>query len=246
MSINLELPKHIAIVMDGNGRWASSKFLPRSSGHLKGLRSLISIVNKCKDIGVSYLTLFAFSSENWKRPAEEVSSLMNLFVNVLEKEINYLVTEGICLHVIGDITAFDSYLQSLIKIAVSKTSANNKLHLTIAANYGGRWDILQAVRSILDQNNSSILSNCDNDYDLFVSYLSMSWAPDPDLFIRTGGESRLSNFLIWQLAYSELYFTDVYWPDFNTIELEKAIKWYKSRERRFGKTSEQLLDGCKG
>ncbi|MBW0454375.1 MAG: di-trans,poly-cis-decaprenylcistransferase [Candidatus Kinetoplastibacterium crithidii] len=234
---NLSIPKHVAVVMDGNGRWASSRFLPRSSGHVKGIKSAISIINKSIQLGTKYLTLFAFSSENWNRPPEEISNLINLFTRTLEKQVDRLMTEGICFHVIGDITAFNYDLQELINYAVRKTADNKRFYLTVAANYGGHWDILQAIKLMLiDKENFLFERGCHNlNINDFNRYLSMSWAPDPDLLIRTGGEKRISNFLIWQLAYTELYFTDIYWPDFTPLDLEKAFEWYRTRERRFGK-----------
>ncbi|AFZ82737.1 polyprenyl diphosphate synthase [Candidatus Kinetoplastidibacterium crithidiae] len=237
MSTNLAAPKHLAIIMDGNGRWASSRFLPRSSGHVKGIKSAISIINKSMQLGTKYLTLFAFSSENWNRPPEEVSNLISLFAKTLENKVDRLIAEGICFNVIGDTTAFNYDLQELINYAVRKTSGNKRFYLTVAANYGGHWDILQAIKlMIFDKDNSLFQRNNHNLYiNDFSRYLSMSWAPNPDLLIRTGGEKRISNFLIWQLAYTELYFTDIYWPDFTPLDLERAFEWYKTRERRFGK-----------
>ncbi|WBF65839.1 MAG: di-trans,poly-cis-decaprenylcistransferase [Candidatus Kinetoplastibacterium crithidii] len=237
MSTNLSIPKHVAIVMDGNGRWASSRFLPRSSGHLKGIKSAVSIINKSMQLGTKYLTLFAFSSENWNRPPEEISNLINLFTRTLENKVDRLISEGICFNVIGDLKAFNYDLQELINYAVQKTSDNKRFYLTVAVNYGGRWDILQAIKLMfIDKDNFSFQRNLhDLNINNFSHYLSMSWAPDPDLLIRTGGEKRISNFLIWQLAYTELYFTDIYWPDFTPLDLEKAFEWYKTRERRFGK-----------
>ncbi|AFZ83633.1 undecaprenyl diphosphate synthase [Candidatus Kinetoplastibacterium blastocrithidii TCC012E] len=240
MLSNKKLPRHVAIVMDGNGRWANKRFLPRSSGHFKGVSSVGQIIDKVTQLDIRYLTLFAFSSENWRRPADEIEYLMSLFIKTLENEVDRMIDKGINLRIVGDITVFGSYLQDLIKSVIYKTSHNNSLYLTIAANYGGRWDILQAIKKMLIKE-PDVLNNIDLiNEELLSSYLSMSWAPEPDLLIRTGGEKRLSNFLIWQLAYTELYFTDIYWPDFGSNELEEAFRWYCSRERRFGRTSAQL------
>jgi undecaprenyl diphosphate synthase len=199
-----------------------------------------STVETCGKLGVRYLTLFAFSSENWRRPAEEVSLLMRLFVQALEREVSRLQDQGVRLRVVGDLSAFDPKLQDLITQAQEKTERNDTLHLTIAANYGGRWDILQATRKMMLNNPDFGVHPDRIDEPALAQHLSMAWAPEPDLFIRTGGEQRVSNFLIWQLAYTELFFTDCYWPDFDTDELKKAFEWYRSRERRFGRTSAQL------
>ena len=235
-----EVPRHVAIIMDGNGRWATKRLLPRSAGHAKGVQSVRNIVEACGLSGVRYLTLFAFSSENWRRPPEEVSLLMKLFMQALEKEVNKLLEQGVRLRVVGDISLFDQGLQERIKDAETKTASNEKLNLTIAANYGGRWDILQATRRMLRSDPTLAQDPARICEDTFSAELSMSWAPEPDLFIRTGGEQRISNFLIWQLAYTELYFTDCLWPDFDSQELKKSFDWYRARERRFGRTSEQL------
>lgn len=234
------VPQHVAIIMDGNGRWAAKRLLPRTAGHARGVQSVRSAVETCGKLGVRYLTLFAFSSENWRRPADEISLLMRLFVQVLEKEVLRLQEKGVRLRVVGDLSAFEPRLQELIEQAQSKTAHNDQLHLTIAANYGGRWDILQAMRRML-QASPELAQNTEQiNEPALTEHLSMAWAPEPDLFIRTGGEQRISNFLIWQLAYTELFFTDCYWPDFNSDELKKAFEWYRNRERRFGRTSAQL------
>jgi undecaprenyl diphosphate synthase len=234
------VPQHVAIIMDGNGRWAANRLLPRTAGHARGVQSVRSTVESCGRLGVRYLTLFAFSSENWRRPADEVSLLMRLFVQALEREVSRLLEQGVRLRVIGDLSAFDLKLQDLIAQAHEKTAHNDKLHLTIAANYGGRWDVLQATRKMLQNNPDFGVHPERIDEPALAQHLSMAWAPEPDLFIRTGGEQRVSNFLIWQLAYTELFFTDCYWPDFDTDELKKAFEWYRNRERRFGRTSAQL------
>ena len=233
-------PTHVAIIMDGNGRWASQRFMPRTAGHAKGVQSVRRAVETCGRMGVKYLTLFAFSSENWRRPADEVSLLMRLFVQALEREVARLKDQGVRLHVVGDLSAFEPRLQELIMQAQDQTKHNDKLHLTIAANYGGRWDVLQATRKMLLENPALAQDPSKIDEATLARHLCMAWAPEPDLFIRTGGEQRISNFLIWQLAYTELYFTPCYWPDFDESELLKAFEWYAQRERRFGRTSAQL------
>lgn len=232
------LPQHVAIIMDGNGRWAKQRKLPRTAGHARGVQSVRRVVEACGKRGVKYLTLFAFSSENWRRPKNEVSILMQLFVRALEKEVDKLIEQGVCLKVVGDLTAFDAKLRNLIEKAQQKTAAQDKLILTIAANYGGRWDIIQATQTML-LNNPPTDPKLVSERDI-SQYLAMAYAPEPDLFIRTGGEQRISNFLIWQLAYTELYFTDCFWPDFGADEIDQAFAWYSCRERRFGRTSEQI------
>ena len=232
------MPQHIAIVMDGNGRWAKKRFLPRVAGHVRGVEAIRRTIKGCIVRNIPYLTVFAFSSENWKRPGEEVNFLMNLFLSSLEKETGKLHANDIRLKVVGDLSRFDAPLQKAIAAAEEKTSDNSKLTLTVCANYGGRWDILQAARRMSGEG----LDVNDMTQERLSSFLALSYAPDPDLFIRTGGETRISNFLLWQLAYSELYFTETFWPDFDDGELEKAIMSFQSRERRFGKTSEQLTD----
>ncbi len=226
--------------MDGNGRWATKRFLPRAAGHARGVQAVRRVVEACGKRGVQYLTLFAFSSENWRRPEDEVSLLMRLFVQTLEKEVDKLDEQGVRLRVVGDLSAFEPKLQELIRAAERRTEHNSALNLTIAANYGGRWDILQAVRSLLAGSPELAKTPQNIDEEALSAHLSMSWAPEPDLFIRTGGEQRVSNFLIWQLAYTELYFTDGYWPDFGAREIDAAFEWYRGRERRFGRTSAQL------
>jgi undecaprenyl diphosphate synthase len=233
------MPQHVAVIMDGNGRWAKKRFLPRVAGHVKGVELVREMVRACLERGVHYLTLFAFSSENWRRPQEEVSLLMQLFVKALEQEVEKLDRNGVRLRIIGDLSRFEPHLQELIRKGEEKTAGNTKLDLTIAANYGGRWDIMQAMNRMLAAfpNRREGWQEAD-----LEPYLSMSFAPEPDLFIRTGGEERISNFLLWQLAYTELYFTPTLWPEFNTVEFDKAIASFQKRERRFGRTSEQLVD----
>jgi len=228
--------------MDGNGRWATNRHLPRTAGHVKGVQSVRKVVQTAATHGVKYLTLFAFSSENWRRPEEEVTLLMRLFMQALEREVAQLKKQGVRLRVIGDRSKFDTKLQSMMSKAEASTAENDAFHLTIAANYGGRWDILNATRRMLVQNpNFCQQPEHINEAEL-APYLSMAWAPEPDLFIRTGGEQRVSNFLIWQLAYTELFFTEKYWPDFGEAELLESFVWYRTRERRFGRTSAQLTE----
>jgi undecaprenyl diphosphate synthase len=231
------IPRHVAIIMDGNGRWAKRRYLPRVAGHRKGADAVRETIRRCVQRGVEYLTLFAFSSENWRRPAEEVSVLMQLFLSALEQEISRLHENNIRFKVIGDLTRFDGKIVELIRNAEALTQGNTRLTLTVAANYGGRWDMMQAVQRMSRERPE--LAHRFDEADL-TPYLSMHYAPEPDLFIRTGGEQRISNFLLWQLAYTELYFTDTLWPDFNGKSLDSAIESYQSRERRFGRTSDQL------
>jgi undecaprenyl diphosphate synthase len=231
-------PRHIAIIMDGNGRWATKRFLPRVAGHVKGVEAVRTIVEACVSRGIEYLTLFAFSSENWRRPADEVSFLMGLFVSALEREVSKMHANGIRLKVVGDLSRFDAKLQNTIASAERKTANNTRLTVTVCANYGGRWDIMQAVNKMLALEPGS--TNFSEEQ--LAPHLMMSYAPEPDLFIRTGGEERISNFLLWQLAYTELYFTDAFWPDFDEKALDLAITSYYQRERRFGRTSEQLAE----
>lgn len=235
-----DTPRHVAIIMDGNGRWATQRLLPRTAGHARGVQAVRRVVEACARRGVEYLTLFAFSSENWRRPQQEVSLLMRLFVQALEKEIDKLIEQGVRLRVVGELGAFDDCLQGLIRAAEARTAHNTTLTLTIAANYGGRWDVLQAMQRMLRAHPELAAAPDEIDETQLDPYLAMAYAPEPELFIRTGGEQRISNFLIWQLAYTELYFTECYWPDFNAAELDRAFAWYRGRERRFGRTSAQL------
>ncbi len=238
------IPRHVAVIMDGNGRWAKRRHLPRFAGHQRGVEAVRTAVKCCVDRGIEYLTLFAFSSENWRRPAEEVALLMELFTGALTKEMVKMHRNGVQLRVVGDLGRFDSRIQSLVAEAERMTSGNRTLTLTIAANYGGRWDMLQALSRLMKERPGAASRQLSEE-DL-APYLSMSYAPEPDLFIRTGGEHRISNFLLWQLAYTELYFTDALWPDFGAEVLDEAIAWYGARERRFGRTSEQLEAGRQG
>ena len=232
------VPRHIAIIMDGNGRWATKRFMPRVAGHVKGVEAVRGIVEACAMQGVEYVTFFAFSSENWRRPEEEVSLLMRLFVTALEREVSKMHANGIRLKIVGDLSRFDDKLRNMIIAAERKTAGNTRLTVTVCANYGGRWDIMQAVGKMIAANPGAT----DFSEEQLASFLSLAYAPEPDLFIRTGGEERISNFLLWQLAYTELYFTDTYWPDFDANALGLAIASYQKRERRFGRTSEQLTE----
>jgi undecaprenyl diphosphate synthase len=229
--------------MDGNGRWAKQRFLPRVAGHQRGVEALRETIKSCRDMGVEYLTVFAFSSENWRRPAEEVSFLMQLFLKMLEIETRRMHENNIRLKIIGDRARFDAPLQRLIEEAERLTADNSGLTLTIAANYGGRWDIMQAMQALLRAHPERAQDFSEDDLQ---PWLAMSYAPEPDLFIRTGGEQRISNFLLWQLAYTELYFTDTLWPAFDREALNHAIVSYRKRERRFGRTSEQLGGAAAG
>ncbi|MEI7613458.1 MAG: polyprenyl diphosphate synthase [Betaproteobacteria bacterium] len=231
------MPHHVAIIMDGNGRWAKKRFLPRFAGHRRGVETVRETVKYCLEHGIEFLTLFAFSSENWRRPEEEVTLLMQLFVQALQHEVSKLDQSGVRLRIVGDLSRFDPELRALIATSEQQTVGNDKLTLTVAANYGGRWDILQAVnRMAIEQpEKQGEWSEAD-----LAPYLAMSYAPEPDLFIRTGGEERISNFLLWQLAYSEFYFTKTLWPEFDAAAFNQAVTSFRQRERRFGRTSEQL------
>jgi undecaprenyl diphosphate synthase len=237
---NQDGPRHVAIIMDGNGRWATKRHLPRVAGHVRGVEAVRTAVESAVRHHVQYLTLFAFSSENWRRPADEVSVLMRLFVRTLQREVAQLRGNGIRLRVVGDLTRFDAKLRDLIQQVETKTAQNDRLVLTIAANYGGRWDMLQAMSKMLTEKPELAADHSRITEKDLASHLAMSYAPEPDLFIRTGGEKRISNFLLWQLAYSELYFTDTFWPDFGAEAFDTAVASFSHRERRFGQTSEQL------
>jgi undecaprenyl diphosphate synthase len=231
------IPRHVAIIMDGNGRWAKRRFLPRVAGHRRGVEAVRAAVRACAERGVEYLTLFAFSSENWRRPEEEVSVLKQLFRMALEQEVEKLHEGGIRLRVIGHLAPFGETIEALVRRAEARTAANRGLTLTIAANYGGRWDLLQAINAMARAAPGRGGGYTEAD---LAPHLAMSYAPEPDLFIRTGGEQRISNFLLWQLAYTELYFTETLWPEFDAAALDLAIASFRGRERRFGRTSEQL------
>jgi len=231
-----DVPRHIAIIMDGNGRWAKRRLMPRVAGHRKGVEALRGVIRACGERGVTHLTVFAFSSENWRRPQDEVTLLMELFLRALENEVARLHENDIRFRVIGDLSGFSERIQALIRDAEALTRNNTRLTFTVAANYGGRWDIVQAVKKLMAEGvTQEAVSEA-----VLAQHFSMADMPEPDLFIRTGGEQRISNFLLWQLAYTELYFTDALWPDFDAVALDVAIASYRTRERRFGRTSEQL------
>ena len=229
------LPRHIAIIMDGNRRWAKNRFLPASLGHAAGAKQVREIVKACAEMGVPYLSLFAFSTENWKRPEEEVSSLMGLFISYLQKEVNSMNENGVCLKVAGDTHRFAPVLQDLIAKAERETASNTRITLTICANYGGRWDMIQAVKAWQQANPEKNLQSLNE--ESLSAFLSTEDAPEVDLLIRTGGESRVSNFLLWQAAYAEMFFTDDLWPDFSKKRLQQAVQWFAGRDRRFGSSA---------
>ncbi len=235
MSQKESIPAHIAIIMDGNGRWAKQRGLPRIAGHRAGLKTLRKLVEYAASIELNAMTVYAFSKENWQRPEQEVSMLMELFMTTLQSEIVELHKNNVRLQLIGERTAFSAKLQEAMANAEKLTAENNGLQLNVAINYSGRWDILQACQALLAEKVDGDLSEAD-----ITQYLCLSDLPEPDLFIRTGGEQRISNYLLWQLAYTELYFTDALWPDFGAAQLDDAILWYQNRERRFGKISEQI------
>lgn len=226
------VPQHIAVIMDGNRRWAREHCVPKALGHARGAKRVRGLVEACLARGVRHLTVFAFSTENWKRPQDEVSSLMGLFVRYLHKEASDMHRHGIRLKVIGDRSAFDTRLQKLMTHVEEMTAGNTELTLTVAANYGGRWDMLQAMQAWHTAHPGAVASELTE--EALRPYLSLGDAPDPDLLIRTGGEVRISNFMLWQSAYTELYFTPALWPDFNAALLDQALAWYAGRERRFG------------
>ncbi len=233
-------PRHIAIVMDGNGRWARARHRPRSFGHNAGRKAVRAVVEACLREGVSVLTLFAFSSENWGRPADEVGALMGLFVRALDKEVDELSSHGVRLRFLGDLSAFDEPLRQRMSAATKSTAGNTKLHVNVAVNYGGRWDITEACRQAAQAVASGQLSAEAIDESYMDNHLSLAGLPPLDLLIRTGGEFRLSNFLLWQAAYAELYFTDTLWPDFDQACLQQALADYARRERRYGRTGAQV------
>ena len=235
-------PRHIAIIMDGNGRWAQKRFMPRAFGHQAGVKAVRKIVEYCAAQKIEVLSLFAFSSENWRRPEEEVSLLMALFMATLQREINKLDRNNIRLRFIGDRSAFSEKLQNKMAEGEAQTRDNDALTLVVAANYGGHWDMCQAFQKIAGKIAAGELKNEDIGEQLINQHLSTADLPEPDLFIRTGGEQRVSNFMLWQLAYTELYFTSTLWPDFDQNSLEEAIQSFKGRQRRFGHTGEQVLN----
>lgn len=233
-------PSHIAVIMDGNGRWARARGLPRTAGHQSGFKVARSIVESAGKRQIQALTLFAFSSENWRRPPTEVRLLLDLFMSALQSEVDKLVANNVRMRFIGERSAFPAKLQQQMEIAESKTDHNTGLKLAIAVNYGGRWDIVNATRQLANRVQSGEIRPEDISEDLMAGELSLADCPEPDLLIRTGGEERISNYLLWQLAYTEFYFTDVLWPDFNEAELGSAIEHFRTRQRRFGKTGEQV------
>ena len=233
-------PRHVAIVMDGNGRWAKLRHRPRSFGHHAGQKAVRATIEFCLRRGIESLTLFAFSSENWARPQDEVSALMELFLKALDREVDELHGYGVRIRFIGELSAFAPALRERMQAAMAKTQANPKLALNIAVNYGGRWDIAQAARRAAEAVQCGELTAAQIDEHVLARYLALAELPPLDLFIRTGGEKRVSNFLLWQLAYAELYFSDVLWPDFDSAAFDAAIADFSARERRYGKTSEQM------
>ncbi len=226
--------------MDGNGRWATSRHLPRVAGHSRGVDAVRAAIEFAGRSGIEFLTLFAFSSENWKRPQDEVGTLMRLFVAALQKEVGKLIENGVRLRVVGDISTFEPKLQALMIESQQSTAHNDRLNLTICASYGGRWDIVQSVQALLSAEPEVVAHPDRLTAAQLEQHLTLAFAPDPDLLIRTGGEQRISNFLLWQCAYSELYFTDTLWPDFDAAAFDAALSWYATRERRFGQTSAQI------
>ncbi|MDM8558879.1 isoprenyl transferase [Candidatus Parabeggiatoa sp. HSG14] len=243
MTQNL-LPHHIAIIMDGNGRWAKKRLLPRHAGHKAGVNTVRLLVKLCAEKGIEVLTLFAFSSENWRRPTQEVNLLMELFMSALQREINNLHKNNVSLQIIGARDAFSDKLQQLIAQAEKLTEHNTGLTLVIAANYGGHWDIVEAAKRLASHVEQGILPCHEINEKLFEAQLCLANLPEPDLFIRTGGEKRVSNFLLWQLAYTELFFTDTLWPDFDKVLLDKALESFATRQRRFGRTGEQVSENA--
>ncbi len=234
------VPRHVAIIMDGNGRWAKKRFLPRVAGHKAGVETVRQLVRACGEKGIEVLTLFAFSSENWRRPEKEVSLLMELFITALQRESKKLHENNVRLKVVGECGAFAPRLQEEIAAAEALSKDNTGLTLVVAANYGGRWDVTQATQRIAAKVEAAELRAADVTPELLEAHLALHGLPEPDLFIRTGGEQRISNFLLWHLAYSELYFTDVLWPDFDARAFDAALLSYAGRQRRFGRTGEQV------
>nr|WP_028486552.1 isoprenyl transferase [Thiomicrorhabdus chilensis] len=234
----LSIPQHIAIIMDGNGRWAKKRLLPRFIGHQKGLNAVKRVVSHCSELGVRSLTLFAFSTENWRRPEDEVNKLMGLFLKALQREVGKLDENNVKLQIIGDRSAFSEEIQANIELAESRTADNVGLVLNIAANYGGRWDVVEAVKKWQEKNPHSPISELDE--QALGQHVCLAGLPEPDLLIRTGGEQRISNFLIWQMAYTEFFFTPTLWPDFDESSIDEAILSFSQRERRFGKTGDQV------
>jgi undecaprenyl diphosphate synthase len=240
-SLQANIPRHVAIIMDGNGRWAKQRHLPRVAGHRAGLEAVRKTIRACGAHGVEVLTLFAFSSENWRRPKEEVGLLMNLFLNALDKEVGKLHENNIRLRIIGDVSAFSTELQQRIHVAEQLTMHNTALQLNIAANYGGRWDLVQACRRLAGAVQAGEMAPEAISEDAIQQHLCLAELPEPDLFIRSGGEQRISNFLLWHLAYTELYFTELLWPEFDETAFAEALASFASRQRRFGHTGDQIM-----
>jgi undecaprenyl diphosphate synthase len=234
-SFSNPLPQHVAIIMDGNRRWAQKRFMPAALGHAAGAKQVRNIVQTCAEMGVAHLSLFAFSTENWKRPEEEVSSLMGLFMSYLQKEADSMNTNGVRLKVVGDKSRFAPALQDLIARAEQQTADNTRITLTVCANYGGRWDMIQAAQAWQQAHPDQDLRDLTE--EALAPHLSTAYAPEVDLLIRTGGESRISNFMLWQAAYAELFFTDDLWPDFTADRLKQALNWFAGRDRRFGSSA---------
>ena len=230
------IPAHVAVVMDGNGRWAKARFLPRVEGHRRGMAALKRLTEAARKAGIRHLTVFAFSSENWKRPADEVNALMRFFVDGLTREAEPLSEAGIRLHVVGDTKVFSPELQAAIRTAEQMTEGAQAMTLNICANYGGRWDVVDAVNRLVRDGKPVTV-------ETVTDAVCMQWAGPVDLMIRTGGEQRISNFLLWQLAYAELWFTEVLWPDFSEADFNEALTWFAGRERRFGRTGDQVKNG---
>ncbi|MCU0342764.1 MAG: isoprenyl transferase [Ignavibacterium sp.] len=235
-----EIPNHIAIIMDGNGRWAKKRGLPRVAGHKRGVDTVREIVEACAEIGVKFLTLYTFSTENWKRPKDEVSTLMRLLLNSLRDRVNELNDNDIRLTTIGNINALPDAVRKQLEFDIKRTKNNKKMVLNLALSYSGRWELLEAIKKIADSTAEGKIKSKDIDEKLISSFLTTKDIPDPDLVIRTSGEFRVSNFLLWQIAYSEFIITETLWPDFSKVDLYDAIKIFQKRERRFGKVSEQI------
>ena len=236
-------PRHVAVIMDGNGRWAARRALPRHMGHRAGVKAVRAAVEGCARRGVEALTLFAFSSENWGRPQEEISRLMELFVEAMEREVDELDRNGIRLRFVGDLSRLKPHLRDGIAAAEARTAANRRMTVYVAVSFGGRWDIVEAARRLAVEAAAGRLDPASIDESTFGAALALGDAPEPDLFIRTGGEQRVSNFLLWHLAYTELYFCDTLWPDFGDAELERAFRHYAGRQRRYGLTEGQVAGG---
>ena len=239
-SADAALPRHIAIVMDGNGRWATQRRRPRTFGHRAGVKAVRKTIEHCIRRKIGALTLFAFSSENWARPAAEVGALMDLFLRALDREVDGLAENGVNMQFIGDTSAFAPELRERMQRAQARTAGNDRLRLSIAVNYGGRWDIVQAARTLANASVEQRIDPAQIDAEMLRAHLSLADLPEPDLFVRTGGERRISNFLLWQLAYCELYFTDTLWPDFDALALDDALADFGRRQRRFGRTGAQV------